>query len=231
MYHILSVDWDFFFPNMEGFDWGANLSLSPVIQDYLWVLRYYNQNLSTKEYAKNIKINKDYFDNFWNFVCKDYGYVVAFENHAMLYQMVVELGVECCIDNFDQHHDYGYGKSEDDEPQAGDWAIKLSKFGLLKKYHLYYPEWRRFHPEGNINKINKLIKIDYGLPYKPKKYDIVFFARSPEWTPPWLDHYYIDLIGGKTANVKPRDFDKKAAKDYRKEWMSHVSKLRNRQLP
>ena len=67
--NILSIDWDYFFPTTDNYDWGANEEYTLYLET-IWVTRCADKNYVTK---KNVldeykpKVPKD----FWSIVLND----------------------------------------------------------------------------------------------------------------------------------------------------------------
>jgi hypothetical protein len=62
---VLSVDWDYFFPSPDCWDWGHRED--PMYYEMLWDLRPGNTNIITKEVAIDAyHPNPALLDGFWN---------------------------------------------------------------------------------------------------------------------------------------------------------------------
>lgn len=209
---VLSVDWDFFFPNTEWYDWGHREA--PFYIHHIWRLRIGNYNLKTHKRAiDEMRPDPNLLRNFWNRVA-DIGTVrnvLVSESHACAANF---FGNErdLWLINFDAHHDIGY--PDENGPMnnctnvyCDNWVGMLMRAGKIAKYTIVYPEWRENEKEFTDNpdqlsqKMSREMKapidIRYGLNdisgtfYKPEK---IFICRSGAWTPPWADHLFNNFV-------------------------------------
>lgn len=218
--NVLSVDWDFFWPDIGAYDWGTDEDNS-LLQTYLWAVRYSQFNLMTKVPAhKSFVPDLKLVDVFWERVLrKGHSPSLLFvaESHGAM-KDVMELVGDCRIWNFDQHHDLGYTPPEDREDyeqcHCGNWAwhgwIMLR---AIQEYHLIYPAWRKGREERFAGDRRGALcqSVTYGLegldlPF----FDLVFICRSPTFTAPWADdvwmrfiHYFEELKCWKTKAGQP----------------------------
>jgi len=189
---ILSVDWDYFFPNVDDYDWTHNEEGS-LYFEMIWSLRPGNARLGdpSKVAVETVRPDRKLLDGFWGRTVKmmPWGLIVA-ESHADLYRVVIEsiqpARVE--ITNFDAHHDAGYGMKM--EPNCGNWAERFHKGKKLDRYELVYPPWRKDDPEGKLPRFAKVID-----PPPARRYDFIFICRSGCWTPTWADREWLEFIG------------------------------------
>lgn len=135
---ILSIDWDYFFPDSMPYDWGHSESMFHL--EAIWPLRLSSVNILTgqeafSEYAPTIP------RNFWKRVVKNNPAIYLAESHATIAGMPMGNAI---ITNLDAHHDCGYKPNPDLD--CGNWADYLGK--KIKEYHLCYPEWRKDDTEG-----------------------------------------------------------------------------------
>lgn len=176
---ILSIDWDYFFPDSQCYDWSH--CEKDVYLNVIWNFRVNDININTKkpafdEYIPTIPAN------FWD-ICDNTKELLIAESHASILSIpYIENSI---ITNIDAHHDRGYGK--DKEINCGNWGLTKK----IKKYCLYYPLWRNTNDEGGWDR--KPDQINYGLP-APAEYDCIFICRSGCWTPPWYDNKFRQWI-------------------------------------
>jgi len=194
---ILSVDWDYFFPDLIPYDWGHQESA--MFYEMLWHVRVSNRNLMTKEKALDVvKPDPKLLDGFWDRVCpKHPKKLIIAESHASIEHYITEGST---VYNFDQHHDiqYGFGL---DKLDCGNWAGRALKKNLLKKYVLVYPPWRQKIREGEPEQIASPhsdppydpVEIFYDVPADLPKFDTVFLCRSYAWTPTWCDDAWLEF--------------------------------------
>lgn len=203
---VLSVDWDYFYPNDDNYDWGAS-EKSSFFFDAIWALRVADVNLLTGK-----PILQEYrprgTKNFWSQVRNKPLLFIA-DSHKDLYSLLIEPSV---VVNYDAHHDFGY----EDHGDVGcdNWARIAKERGLITEYHLIYPVWRKLETETDT--LNPGITSVRYSPPTPSKYDFIFVCRSGAWTPPWHDKLF-DAFAGSAPHsdvismVSPRDFNLKKA--------------------
>jgi len=207
--NILSVDWDFFFPDVIPLDWGHKES--PLFIESLWPIRAGNRNLLTKEKAiDTILPDKNLLNGFWERVIYQPGLVYSLiitESHADI-SIILKEDKKNVVVNFDQHHDILYrGRTipKGDIPDCDYWAGWGIKYGYIKELHQFYPEWRKQNPESSdVNNLlpelntkrKHKITVNYGLSsnYLPKIFGVVFICRSGAWTPSWCDDKWLEFI-------------------------------------
>jgi len=205
--NILSIDWDFFFPNTECFDWGFNEIMNTHLMDIIWCARAFDFPLPIYPIHDNnpaieiLNPDPNIFNNFWrNIDITIPSTLIITESHQDLGSLLLNLKYYYLnIWNLDAHHDIHYVESP--EPQAGDikcdnWVYHLLKKEYVKKYTLIYPDWRKDTPESSIENVKHYIDtIQYWSKAKmPGDFDIVFICRSPHWTPPWSDNCWLHFI-------------------------------------
>jgi hypothetical protein len=242
---ILSVDWDYFFPDLLPYDWGHQES--PIYYDFIWHSRAASHNLLTKERAIDVvKPDPKLLDRFWERVCpKAPKKLIVVESHAQIEQFITE---ESTIYNFDQHHDIQYTSL--DSLDCGNWAGRAMRDNRLKKYVLVYPPWREKTPEGEPGERFlgegwresrqfpqfKETQILFDVPADLPKFDTVFLCRSYAWTPTWSDDAWLEfamryLCKSKCYSSNPafkaRHPNMKEAIAEAEEWEKHLSSLRN----
>ena len=127
---ILSVDWDYFFPDVFWFDWSQK-EQNMFFLEYLWYIRYGNQHMKTGELAKDlVKPDEKLLKNFWKKVCPKEPslHLCICESHkdiiVVLESFFESTTTKFSIWNFDQHHDAGYGM---EELNCDNWAHYLHK--------------------------------------------------------------------------------------------------------
>lgn len=199
-YKVLSVDWDFAFPDLFPYDW--SFKEAPFFINGLWHLRAGNRNLKTKEIAiEAVRPDESLITGFWPKIINTHKHVpwmiVISETHLDIIHLLKMY--HCCdVLNIDAHHDLGYDESlEHNIVDCSNWAAYALGLGLINNYRLRYPCWRREHPEGCPESVKEIVKMaEYGLPKFFREIDIVFVCRSGAWTPPWSDDKWIEFIGG-----------------------------------
>lgn len=179
---LLSIDWDYFFPNALWYDWGHREA--PFFQEAVWYTRCGQRNLKTQEMALDAYV-PTVPENFWSLVANRPRVIVA-DSHFRVWD-ILQPGTQ--VISLDAHHDCGYGDFkkifQSQMVDCGNWGAWGQMTGKITQLTVWYPEWRR---DDREDKINVMVRptIRYGLP-KPADYDLVFVCRSGAWTPPWRD--------------------------------------------
>jgi len=196
---ILSVDWDYFFPDLSGFESQMN-EKNAFYYEHIWPFRWGNVDLlNPKIKAKrivhpNMKLFRNFWGNLINFSCLyDFNPFLVYitDSHSKIEELIEDKGIKYIIHNFDQHHDVYY--DNEIKLDCDNWVYMLRN--RIKQYHLYYPPWRKDKPEGNLNEVKKHItSINYQLPDNLIKPNYIFICRSSCWTPPWSDKQWLNFI-------------------------------------
>jgi len=203
--NILSVDWDFFYPDSYDYDWGANEE-NQFMFEAIWHTRCNARNLFTKEHVLDA-FYPTIPEGFWERILKvPPRLLIACESHSMLLQILKTQKIKPFNDlniiNMDAHHDMGYW--EDQGPCCGSWAWHAKQIEYVKSVHQVYPKWREKSPENYLNDEQQPDTTSFELP-EPDNYALVFVCRSGCWTPPWHDREFNDLIN--SAPTEPTFFD------------------------
>lgn len=194
---VLSIDWDYFFPDPSWFDWSHNEE-SSLLYEMVWATRPGTHNLKTGARAVNAFVpDRALLDGFWDrTIVPDhliFKLVIA-ESHKTLGEELLKMGLTYDITNFDQHHDMGY--DERPEMDCGNWAKHVLKACPGSTYRVVYPPWRKGEPEGSR-------KVPTSKPRRVAP-DILFICRSSCWTPSWADEEWLKF----TSLALEMDFDK-----------------------
>lgn len=199
---LVSLDWDFMFPSVDGYDWGHREAMLFIEQ--LWVFRYGEHDLFTKEVAhEKLRVDKTRYSMIVKKVLTGLNpqAICVSESHAAIVEFVESVwpkrlgGIE--LWNFDAHHDSGYGQ---DKLECGNWVLSLVKKDTLREYTLVYPDWRKAEPEGgfNPNKFQRChVRTMYASDFKKVANNdirLLFVCRSGAWTPPWEDGRWLSLL-------------------------------------
>jgi len=192
--NILSVDWDYFFPCMDNYDWCH--SERSFMLDLIWSTRVGAFDLLTKQKAIETLVPKDY-EEFWakmRFAFPQQ--LIIAETHVDLYHILSGC-VSVSIWNFDAHHDLGY-ENDNRRLNCGNWANHLLKEERMGEYHVIYPSWRKEFPETkneymSINNTMRRVEIHHEIPKLPL-FNVIFICRSSAWTPPWRDNCWMKFI-------------------------------------
>lgn len=193
-FKVLSVDWDFFFPDIIPYDWGHREA--PIFKEFLWSLRASNRNLFTKASALD-EVRPTGHDKFWERVITNPSMLAITDSHASLFLILKQLALgPYHIVNFDQHHDLGYPPG--DHPlDCGNWAHlalkQRGRFLKTERYQLVYPQWRLQHKE-KLPEVDSRVEVFYEIPEELPNFDLVFICRSSAWTPSWADDEWLNFI-------------------------------------
>ena len=197
--NILSVDWDYWFPNTINFDWGHRESMFFI--ETIWSMRAGCRDIITGDWALDVMKPRKQYKRFWdNYVDGSPEYLVVAESHLSILEMLRSRRRNSMVEdehvtiwNFDAHHDLGYGMTEEN---CGNWAMKAHAEGLMDEYKLVYPQWRFVGPECAEIPVPEGLQFEYF--YEPPEIDgvdMVFICRSGSWTPTWCDAAWMKFIG------------------------------------
>jgi len=203
MRKILSIDWDYFFPNSEPYDWGTNED-NPVYRDVVWATRCFWLNPFTKreaifEYLPTVP------QDFWSIVTNRPKLYIA-DSHRDIWKLL-QTFPGCSVTNLDAHHDCGYQGILRDRVDCGNWGHHGRTFiagKLISELHLCYPRWRLTEEEPAP--VTDPTTVSY-LPPEPQDYDAVFLCRSSCWCPPWRDTDFKKLIESSQLHHSSLDPD------------------------
>lgn len=190
---ILSVDWDYFFPDTFEFDWGHRES--PFFMEAIWALRAGNRGLHSNQRAiDKMRPDKERVCDFWGRFLRQFPprQIVIAESHLSLYRWMEDRNiVGATVWNFDAHHDLGYGCGK---LNCGNWARRAAENCCMDEYHLVYPAWRKDGPEAEIPTLKGLkFDVRYEIPQISGR-PTVFICRSGSWTPTWSDAAWLRFV-------------------------------------
>jgi len=232
MLKILSIDWDYFFPNDEVYDWGHREA--PFFINTLW-------NFRTNTKRPDGKMMMDVHTptvpkNFWKKVLRNTPILTIAESHCSIWTLLDRMRVFGPIEvtNIDAHHDCGY---KDGYPRRipetfaiecgnwGYWGLRTKRISSLRQF---YPAWRQQNPEGRVSS-SKVPAVHFGLP-EPDSYNAVFLCRSGAWTPPWYDDRLQQFIESSKLRVdgtlEPRELTLGMARRQQQAEMGMMSMLK-----
>lgn len=219
---LLSVDWDFFWPEPFGlgigdpkrlYDWGTREDLVPGIMDYLWHSRAAGFLRNEMELPR---VN-DEWRTFWQkFDLSKCEALFVGNSHMWAGSAAVahRLGDWTEVVNFDAHHDLGYGFpliGENDQYTltCENWLSFYSDVvGSLTT--VVYPNWKinafklEPHYQAESPTINRMFDREFTRIIEPT---VVVVARSGAWVPPWCDNAFNEFVALFPKNIKPVVFD------------------------
>jgi len=196
--NVLSVDWDYFFPDLIPYDWGHKEV--PFFKEAIWSLRASNRNLFTGAYALD-EVSPRGLESFWEkFSLDGVTFLSITDSHVDLAFILRELSFgPYDIYNCDQHHDLGYSYGQPSGYDCGNWAYRVLQHEVeslkVNSYNLIYPSWRLERPEHlEMESVDSRVKIFYEIPKDLPSFDFVFICRSSAWTPSWADNHWLQFI-------------------------------------
>jgi len=193
---ILSIDWDFFFPNGIWYDWGHSEHNS-IFAEFVWNIRAQSRHAKTGLQAINECVpDTNMLRWFWRRVLD--GVVDRLwiaESHQQMYDVVSGLGEPTEIWNFDAHHDCGYVDGLREDIDCGNWGWHLLRDGHASKIIQVYPEWRKDDPEDYRERpADHQYEVRYWPDSQPMAFDCMYVCRSPAWSPSWADAAWLRFI-------------------------------------
>lgn len=187
--NILSVDFDFFFPDSKQFDWGMSEN-NRKLNEMLWHIRYWEKSILSEKYAKDsYTVDKKRMSRFFeNSLSKtEDPSIFVFDSHADIANILQSLNEKPIIYNFDQHHDCGYSCDEEDDKKlnCGNWVKKCKQY--IEEYILIYPLWRLESKEEFFSHVPDVILYDtqFDMRNRLPMFDILFVCKSSAWVPSW----------------------------------------------
>jgi len=224
---LLSVDWDYFFPNPMAtkpagpdwllYDWGHEES--PLYISYLWPDRALNLLLTGKE----LPMAKGY-EQFWQrFRFRRGSKLFVAESHsAIASPELFRRFKRGAVWNYDAHHDAGYHQEDLETIRirlaigrvtCEDWVWWYFASGA--KVRTIYPIW-----QGQGNEPEPAVPIERTTddlePVVGTSFTGAFLCRSGAWMPSWTDDQFRDFVSrfpGEVVQLRPlveRSFDLEA---------------------
>jgi len=215
MLNILSIDWDYFFPDNFQFDWAMD-DKKFIFYEMIWPLRWGHMHFKTKQFAKDIyHPDQQLLNGFLDKILTNSkpSLLSIAESHSDIQHLIELFPAKVHIYNFDQHHDIYYGNElpkEESQLNCGNWVGYF--LDQIESYHLFYPPWRKSNPEHKDDKL-LYAEVSYSIPKDPPEFHMVFICRSSPWTPSWSDNYWIKFIEYFKTNY-PYTWNHKIALDY-----------------
>lgn len=234
--NILSIDWDFFFP-----EWGWN-SKHPHWLLYDWSYREAPWFITSAWDDRAVGFLKNNLPlpgtggeqlSFWNrFHFRRGAKLYTAESHSQCMQQ--DWLQAQCVWNYDAHHDLGYNKSDKDLILKGinrcdNWLLTYALLGA--KIEVKYPRWKtgamkvETRPPGLPQHLeNSWVRRSMDDGKTPGvEFDTVFVCRSGAWVPPWLDVDYQAFLNScplKQVELQPL-VKRRWSKEYQQELVVH----------
>lgn len=191
--NLLSIDWDYFFPNISEYDWQMNENKF-IYYELIWHIRWSTHNIKGTKIAKDaFHINNNLLNDFWEKVLEQSFPIILYctDAHTDIKRVFQEFPHETFnVWNFDQHHDLGYSGNDPNLLDCGNWADYFKD--KIDTYNLVYPSWRL--KKGEDIDFDPAIKVHYKIPSALPKFDVIFICRSSPFTPPWNDKQWLNFI-------------------------------------
>ena len=213
---LLSVDWDFFFPEHPEWDFSHSEGFHPALEDALWHSRASGMLHVGKDLRELTAAHSSIApEQFWNEL-EALGYdlsgarIAVAESHKAAAQFFLTTGLPLGtkILHVDAHHDLGYGSAKELRDyvkkcrvEAGNWlGVLLSMFPHVLA-DVVWPQWKT-HVEDDFARapISKKVRSRVTSSVWPApsctggKVTDVFVCRSGAWVPPWHDTAFDTFI-------------------------------------
>jgi len=208
---MLTIDWDFFFPDTAPFDWGHDESRGFFLEQIWWMRPGQRDVLGKLGTALDVVKPDPLHEGFCLGLARP-SYLVVAESHADAFHALQSMGARRAeVWNLDAHHDLGYGEDEGrDDPDpgkvdCGNWAAMAIRAGMVSSYNLVYPAWRAKSPERESpadlrgKARGARLAVRRSMDGVPARFDAIFLCRSGCWTPTWHDDAWLGLVGGARA--------------------------------
>ncbi len=226
MKRVLSVDWDFFFPESMNpdewhlYDWGHREALFFI--DHIWGTRAAGFVAAGKPLPGTSGDEVGFWNRF-KFAPNAKLFISETHSHMQHTDVVDAVGYGAQILSFDAHHDCGYAAEKRDNTRddfdCGNWFLPY-KWHLDATMKVIYPAWKHDAMEKEPKPAVKVVReFDTGFSVK-QPFDVVFICRSGAWAPPWIDPQFFELAAQcpvkdrKTLTMVDRKFDMKQVDDY-----------------
>lgn len=205
---LLTIDWDFFF--REDPDWLWEHSTHPLHSSMIWYMRYIDFKLRLKkDLTEEFRADEKLIGNIrWmidnHFQLSSDCMLHIDDDHNRAYEILNENPEITEVICFDAHWDINYLKgillqNQKVMPEnwLGKWLLENKRRKAIVVYSPYTIEGKDHHellPKA-IKRQLKLIKYeDFDAEEFEREVSILHFCRSPQWTPPWSDAKFLDLI-------------------------------------
>ena len=197
MKKILSIDWDFFinatfeercllFPD-------GNENLGDAMNNYLWKRHYeFFDELS------KIGVTDD-LSTFIEYMLTNYAtFMWVADSHKYAYNFIMDFtdwDEEFEVYNLDYHHDLYHYRTGNERVNCGNWGTILQEDRPNMKYIWVKRDDSDTETIGGVEVPCE--KIDFVEFLKriddDRSFDYVFLCRSSMWSPPHLDHKFLEL--------------------------------------
>jgi hypothetical protein len=202
---LLSVDFDYFVPEKQEYDFGHSETL--MFLSMIWSTRMF--------YYDHIKTTGGE-EQFWNLLNSKVSVVKSgtfvSESHAYAHSLLHGIGHIILVD---AHHDCWYGDSLGIDKTVKDiychnWVREWLKGNKKRRVTWVQPEWSVGNFSVPTDLLDRVTVISEGDDWGVKQIDRVHICRSGCWVPPWLDQKFINFVnnrGGSIVKMQDGDWD------------------------
>lgn len=190
---LLSIDWDYFFPDPIG---GPPVFLqvfrAAKLDPQATLLKTWRARIDMYlASGKHIPETSGQEAGFWKrFTFAPESSLFTAESHHFAADPKGRDNVSE-IWNFDAHHDAGYEDAPDGKYDDGNW---LMAYPRDVEKHVRYPSWKHWVFEEEPRTLTEVHRqFDDGKQIEGD-FDRVFICRSGEWVPPWIDDTYREFV-------------------------------------
>lgn len=196
---IVSIDWDYLFPNIAAFDWGH-------IENQFFIHHIWESRVGDQK-AISMRPNYHMEERLRGLLNKraEGAPLIVAESHSQIWGLL-EQHRDHAVLSFDQHHDHGYGSTETPkEVDCSNWAMAAQDY-LDIPTTVVYPKWRNDIPEGPGA---RTFPAFFDRPWALPEVSAVFVCRSGAWVPPWVDDRFTDFVQNLAAylGMEQREID------------------------
>lgn len=222
MINFLSVDWDYFFPDFNEFNW-LELNDPFFIYDMIWPIRYASKVISKNAIARDYYNPVWFYEYFWNYLIKTSPKMVFIYDDQESLIRVLSLASDINLFHFDQH-DNGLDR-------------------LIKKHNLKLSNQKIITSKWDSKDFQIKGKLLADFRKKYPNFDIVFVCRNPKFTSSWNDKKwikFINILKSKANNdcyiyedkiaIQKRNFDRHFAYIWLHEQQVYLEKQRIRKM-
>ena len=201
---LLSVDFDFFFPEPLGagdkradmmiWDWNHSEAHGLAVNSVIWNIRaatFLSRGLDLPMCTG--------YQGFWDgFNLDNVEHVFIADSHALAAVPPVQDAYGWVV-NFDAHHDAGYKLDwrVANEVQCDNWMQLYEDVGSLLT--VVYPDWKtqahKIEHKPLVKRIGRIFEKDFGPKAKQGlKPTNIYLCRSGAWVPTWCDDQFEEFV-------------------------------------
>jgi hypothetical protein len=195
--NMLVVDFDYFFPIDQAWEW-SHFESPVMIEGPLWDIR------ASSFDGGDLPPLTGEQDTFWSRFNHMFGSTLYYADSNM-WAVAAALSASASMAPtplakwgvwlFDQHHDSGYG-NQTPGVTCENWMKSFAGPESKERLHVVYPDWHELafdiepEPEIPIDRRHNAEIKKSELP----AFDLTFVCRSGAWVPPWHDDAFFKFI-------------------------------------